>query len=56
VREVKEAYERIAEVFRESRGKPWTWVFDRLPNRDCMTQYWMPDAAMGQTPATPFQH
>ncbi|MFP3194802.1 MAG: class I SAM-dependent methyltransferase [Caldivirga sp.] len=33
MREVKEAYERIAEVFRESRGKPWTWVFDRLPNR-----------------------
>lgn len=32
VREVKEAYERIAEVFSKSRGKPWLWVFNRLPN------------------------
>ncbi|ABW01825.1 class I SAM-dependent methyltransferase [Caldivirga maquilingensis] len=33
MREVKEAYERIAEVYGESRRSPWVSVFNKLPVR-----------------------
>ena len=33
MREVKEAYEKIAEVYKESRRSPWTTVFNKLPVR-----------------------
>ncbi len=33
MREVKEAYEKIAGVYRESRRSPWVTVFDKLPVR-----------------------